>query len=59
MKLNTHTSDIGLGIHSVLQRADQEIEKLKKASINPISWRVPRKISRTYLADVIRHKPTT
>ena len=46
MKLNTHTSDIGLGIHSVLQRADQEIEKLKKATLNPKSryWKPMKKV---------------
>ncbi len=46
MKLNTHTSDIGLGIHSVLKRADQEIEKLKKATINPKSryWKPMKKV---------------
>lgn len=46
MKPNTHTSDIGLGIHSVLQRADQEIKKLKKATINPKSkyWKPMKKV---------------
>ena len=46
MKLNVHTSDIGLGIHSVLQRADQEIEKLKKATISSKSryWKHMKKV---------------
>jgi len=46
MKPNTHTSDIGLGIHSVLQRADQEIKKLKKATLSPKSkyWKPMKKV---------------
>tara|TARA_R110000824_G_scaffold55069_7_gene151729 strand:- start:1785 stop:2135 length:351 start_codon:yes stop_codon:yes gene_type:complete len=40
-----NTWDTGLGICSVLQRADQEIEKLKKASLNPKSkyWKPTKK----------------
>ena len=39
------SSDIGLGILSVLHRADQEIEKLKKGSLNTKSryWKPIRK----------------
>src|SRR6056300_1356343 len=39
-----NTSDIGLGIASVLERADHEIRLLKKASISPKSkyWRPTR-----------------
>ena len=46
MKPITHTSDIGLGMHSVLARAEQEIENLKKGSINPKSkyWKPVRKV---------------
>tara|TARA_B100001094_G_scaffold180185_1_gene174498 strand:+ start:1101 stop:1463 length:363 start_codon:yes stop_codon:yes gene_type:complete len=37
----TNTSDTGLGMASVLQRAKQEVENLKKANLNPKSkyWR--------------------
>ena len=48
MNSSVHTFDIGLGvgIYSVLKRADQEIEKLKKATINPKSkyWKPMKKI---------------
>tara|TARA_B100000902_G_C27310177_1_gene917911 strand:- start:260 stop:616 length:357 start_codon:yes stop_codon:yes gene_type:complete len=39
------SSDIGLGIFSVLHRADQEIERLKKGSLNTKSkyWKPIRK----------------
>lgn len=47
MNSSVHTFDIGLGvgIYSVLKRADQEIEKLKKATINPKSkyWKPMKK----------------
>ena len=38
------SSDIGLGILSVLHRADQEIEKLKKGSLNTKSryWKTSK-----------------
>ena len=38
-------SDTGLGMYSVLERAAQEIERLKKASINPKSryWKPVKK----------------
>jgi len=37
----TNTSDTGLGMASVLQRAKQEVKNLKKANLNPKSkyWR--------------------
>ena len=48
MNSSVHTFDIGLGvgIYSVLKRADQEIEKLKKATINPKSkyWKPMKKV---------------
>ena len=41
----TNISDTGLGMASVLQRAKQEIKKLKKANLNPKSkyWKPMKK----------------
>ena len=43
----TNISDTGLGMASVLQRAKQEVENLKKANLNPKSkyWKPTKKQS--------------
>jgi len=54
MKAITHTSDIGLGIHSVLERADQEIRNLRKGKLSyksrywkPVDRRTASEITKT------------
>jgi len=54
MKAITHTSDIGLGIHSVLERADQEIKNLRKGKLSyksrywkPVDRRSPSEVSKS------------
>ena len=54
MKPITHTSDTGLGIFSVLERADQEIQNLRKAKLSykskywkPVDRRSPSEATRS------------
>lgn len=66
MKPITHTSDIGLGIHSILERADQEIKNLRKAKLSykskywkPVDRRTPSEATRSGISKYVNKENNT